>query len=135
MLYKKLALLAKLQNVSQKRIAEGCGLSRISIYRFFSGKTELKVTDFVELLDILGLDVEKQVDARLTAKLNNQAPSKEPVLADASLILKSLRSNVRKALLEQISWWGQSSPDREILTAVGRIKDHLRETPIPLEGA
>lgn len=62
---KKIALIAKSKGFTQKNLAQQCNLSRITIHRFFNGQTQLKCNDLMNLLDILGIDVESQVNLAL----------------------------------------------------------------------
>lgn len=62
----KVALLASKLRVKQTQLAEGCGISRISVNRFFRGRSEIRASDLVKVLDALGIDLNFEIDRRLT---------------------------------------------------------------------
>lgn len=53
-----LGKLAKQKRKKQTDLAKSCGISRISINRFFRGKSEIRATDLTRLLTELGIDLE-----------------------------------------------------------------------------
>jgi transcriptional regulator with XRE-family HTH domain len=61
----KLSHVAKAKGISQQKIADICKISRISVHRFFKGQTELKATDFMNLLDTLGISIEYKINEAL----------------------------------------------------------------------
>lgn len=138
-LSKKVALLAKANNITQKQIAEHCQISRITVHRFFSGKTEVRSSDFVKMLGLMGIDVTGQLDTRLsgstTITSTDTLADDEPLSSDIAIVLSNLKQTVRKALLEQILWWGQTSSDEPVITAVNRIKKYIKENSTQLEEA
>lgn len=62
---KKIALIAKSKGFTQKNLAQKCNVSRITIHRFFNGQTQLKCNDLMNLLGILGIDIESQLNFML----------------------------------------------------------------------
>ncbi len=136
-LSKKVALLAKAQNITQKQIAEHCEISRITVHRFFSGKTEVRSSDFVKMLELMGINITGQLENRLSSKDGGAAvltpANSDPVFDDIAIVLNNLKSTVRKALLEQILWWGQTSETEPVVTAVNRLKKYIKDSPSQLE--
>lgn len=134
-LYKKVALLAKSKKISQKELANYCKISRITVHRFLNGKTEIRSGDFVKMLELLGIDVTKNLESNLLGTENeaNNIEDSGPLFTDVNLVLKNLKNTVRRALLEQITWWGQTSPQEDIVTASHRIKDYIRQNQIQNE--
>lgn len=57
--------LAKKKKIKQTDLAEKSKISRISVNRFFRGKSEVRATDLVNLLDLLGIDVRDQILEKL----------------------------------------------------------------------
>lgn len=53
----RLKVLASIKKISQENIAKQCGISRISVHRFFKGQTELKCTDFINLCSVIGVNI------------------------------------------------------------------------------
>jgi transcriptional regulator with XRE-family HTH domain len=65
----QLSILASLRGVSQVDLAKQCRISRISINRFFRGRSELKAGDLMRLLTILGIDVQSKIEQELRTDL------------------------------------------------------------------
>jgi transcriptional regulator with XRE-family HTH domain len=65
----QLSILASLRGVSQVDLAKQCRISRISINRFFRGRSELKAGDLMRLLTILGIDIQSKIEQELRTDL------------------------------------------------------------------
>lgn len=65
----QLSVLANLKGVSQVDLAKQCQISRISINRFFRGRSELKAGDLMRLLTILGIDIQSKIEQELRSDL------------------------------------------------------------------
>ena len=61
----RVAELASRLKVKQTRIAQDCEISRISVNRFFRGRSEIRATDLVNVLKVLGIDLEQEIERRL----------------------------------------------------------------------
>lgn len=61
----QVAQLANQLKVKQTRIAQDCEISRISVNRFFRGRSEIRATDLVNVLKVLGIDLEQEIGKRL----------------------------------------------------------------------
>lgn len=61
----QVAQLANRMKVKQTRIAQDCEISRISVNRFFRGRSEIRASDLVNVLRVLGIDLEKEIANRL----------------------------------------------------------------------
>lgn len=62
----QVAQLANRMKVKQTRIAQDCEISRISVNRFFRGRSEIRATDLVNVLKVLGIDLQQEIDKRLS---------------------------------------------------------------------
>ena len=62
---RRVAQLATRMKVKQTRIAHDCEISRISVNRFFRGRSEIRATDLVNVLKVLGIDLETEIQKRL----------------------------------------------------------------------
>jgi hypothetical protein len=62
----RVSKLASRMKVKQTRIAQDCEISRISVNRFFRGRSEIRATDLVNVLKVLGIDLESEIQKRLT---------------------------------------------------------------------
>ncbi|MGE3388120.1 MAG: helix-turn-helix domain-containing protein [Bdellovibrionales bacterium] len=65
----QLSVLANIKGVSQVTLARQCKISRISINRFFRGRSELKAGDLLRLLTILGIDIQAEIEQHLKVDL------------------------------------------------------------------
>lgn len=61
----RVAQLASRLKVKQTRIAQDCEISRISVNRFFRGRSEIRATDLVNVLKVLGINLEEEIEKRL----------------------------------------------------------------------
>ena len=57
----KLKVIYNSRGYSQQQVADHCGISRISVHRFFNGTTELKVSDFIKMLTLLDIDLNGKI--------------------------------------------------------------------------
>ncbi len=68
----QLSVLANLKGVSQATLAKECRISRISVNRFFRGRSELKAGDLLRLLSLLGINIQSEIEQRLSLDLLNK---------------------------------------------------------------
>ena len=61
----RVAQLANRMKVKQTRIAQDCEISRISVNRFFRGRSEIRASDLVNVLKVLGIDLQQDIEKRL----------------------------------------------------------------------
>jgi transcriptional regulator with XRE-family HTH domain len=64
----QVAQLANRLKVKQTRIAQDCEISRISVNRFFRGRSEIRATDLMNVLKVLGIDLKEEIERRLDPK-------------------------------------------------------------------
>ena len=69
LLGQQLSVLASIKGVSQVTLAKECNISRISINRFFRGRSELKAGDLMRLLSLLGIDIQAEIEQHLKVDL------------------------------------------------------------------
>lgn len=62
----RVAQLASRMKVKQTRIAKDCDISRISVNRFFRGRSEIRASDLVNVLRVLGIDLNQEIERRLS---------------------------------------------------------------------
>ncbi|MGE0526637.1 MAG: helix-turn-helix domain-containing protein [Bdellovibrionales bacterium] len=62
----QVAQLANRLKVRQTRIAQDCEISRISVNRFFRGRSEIRASDLVNVLKVLGIDLQQEIERRMT---------------------------------------------------------------------
>lgn len=125
----KLSHLAKLKGITQGELALKTGVSRITINRFFTGKSEIKAGDLSRLVGILGIDLEAQIDAEFEKQMGGAVAAGPPIAVskDIEMILGSLEAPVKKTLLEQIHWWGKSVTNSQSEKALQRLQSYINE--------
>jgi DNA-binding phage protein len=65
-----IAHIARSKKITQTSIAKSCGISRVCLHRFFTGKTEVKATTFLNILEVLGLEFRKQIHHEIVSQYN-----------------------------------------------------------------
>lgn len=123
----KLSIIAKSKGLTQNEIALRCGVSRISIHRFFNGRTELKASDLFNVLDVLGISIDHEIENSLSGALEGKSLSQDPIYRDVCRILQSSTRQIRKTLFEQISWWVRSLACPDSQESTHRIQQYVRE--------
>jgi transcriptional regulator with XRE-family HTH domain len=79
-------LLAKKQKISQKQLAAYCNISRITVHRFFAGKTQVRAEVFVKMVELLGIDILGQLEAASFHELMSSSSSVASTAPEASPI-------------------------------------------------
>lgn len=90
---------------SQQEVANHCGVSRITIQRFFSGKTEIGALDLVKVLKLLGIDIVSQLKEQDERILKGRGIQREESLYKAINYLENFEPEVKETIVEQIHWW------------------------------
>lgn len=120
-------MIAKSKGFTQKEIAEKCGLSRITIHRYFNGKTDLRSHEMVKVLKLLGVDIEQELQHLIEGSLTGVSVKKSSIYNDISLVLQNLDEQTQKTLMEQISWWGQANTNIKEHKSLKRISEYIQE--------
>jgi len=64
-LRQRIKLLLKASGYTQLSAAKKLGVARITIHRYLNGHTDLKSTDFCNLVKLLGFDVAEEIEVNL----------------------------------------------------------------------
>jgi len=129
-LAEKLAILAKSKGFSQSDLAHKIDISRVSINRFFKGKSSIRTRDLVQLLQALDIDLEEVVTQKLEAKDKvSETARKETVYEDLISVIESLDSNARSNVFEQVIWWGRCVLNESARKASDRLYSQVNKTP------
>lgn len=56
-----ITIMLKQRGITQGKAAERMGISRIALNRFLNGRSQLRTNDFINLLLILGIDMEREL--------------------------------------------------------------------------
>lgn len=110
----KLAILAKSKGISQSELAEQIDISRVSVNRFFKGKSSIRTKDLIQLLRVLDVDLEEVIEQKLESKLGGGQKNQEgahsgypQVYSDLISIIDNLDPSARSNVFEQVIWWGR----------------------------
>jgi len=93
---KKVRALSQSVGVSQKDLALNMGLKPSQLNLYFNDRAEMKASRFVELLELLGIDIDHLLEERLHRLRENS----ETIIDDSNLYTKlgRLRGAKRKSL-------------------------------------
>ena len=122
----KIAQLAKSKGFTQSQIAQKCGVSRITIQRFFNGKTEIRSGDLEKILNILNLDLSSDVDYLINSQRYQIPHSLTQVKGDLILLMESLSPEVRKTILDNICWWTETSDNDALQQSTQKLKSFVK---------
>lgn len=123
----RLSVLANLMKLSQGKLAQTCKISRISVNRFFKGHSEIRASDFVSMLEQLGIDIESLIEQRIQVCLRDHDKDQPPLYKDVALVWSDLDNQAQKSLLEQMIWLGQTSRSRHSQHATLRLQSYLSQ--------
>ena len=101
----RLAVLSKSAGLTQDEIAKRCQISRITINRFFKGRTEIRSGDLVQLLSLFGIDVLALLDDKIERKMSGKSMTESTESKQIAKALEELDPQVSRTILDQISWW------------------------------
>ncbi len=96
---RKVSLLAKALDVSQTELANQSGVSRVSLNRFFRGQSELRLSDLVSILEVLGIDLESIIQSKLSAVTGEKSSNLGGLGSEIELILQSMSPLGRRSYL------------------------------------
>lgn len=125
----KLATLAKSKGLSQGKLAEKIDVSRVSINRFFKGKSSIRTRDLVLLLKVLDIDLEEMISQKLQSEMDGEA-SQEEIYSDLISILDHLDNHARSSVIEQVVWWGRCGLNETTRKASDRLHATLSQSPL-----
>lgn len=125
----KLATLAKSRGLSQGKLAEKIDVSRVSINRFFKGKSSIRTRDLVLLLKVLDIDLEQMIAQKLQSEIDGDT-GQEEIYNDLISILDHLDHHARSSVIEQVVWWGRCGLNETTRKASDRLHATLNQNPL-----
>jgi transcriptional regulator with XRE-family HTH domain len=108
----RLSILAKGLGMTQEEIATRLKISRITINRFFKGRTEIRSGDLNQLLQLFGIDVGQLLDERIERLVKGKSIHAVREHSEASRVLEDLDPNVSRTIVDQINWWRSAGQKR-----------------------
>lgn len=97
----RLSVLAKSAGLTQEEIATRLQISRITINRYFKGRTEIRSGDLVKLLGLFGIDIAALLDGRIEELLKGKASGNSGVSHSDETAQKNYKS---RAANESAIW-------------------------------
>lgn len=101
----RLSILAKGLGMTQEDIAARLKISRITINRFFKGRTEIRSGDLNQLLQLFGIDVGQMLDERIERLVKGKSIHAVREHTEVSKVLEDLDPQVTRTIVDQINWW------------------------------
>lgn len=132
----KLAILAKSKGISQSELAEQIDISRVSINRFFKGKSSIRTKDLIQLLRVLDIDLEEVIEQQLNSKLSGgsqegmQSQGHSQVYEDLISVIENLDSQARSNVFEQVIWWGRCVLNEPARKASERLHSQIHRSNV-----
>ncbi len=127
----KLSVLAKNKGLTQERIAKECNISRVSINRFFRGKSDLRTHDLLRLLAVLDIHLENEIDLAFLENGGGRqralSSEERTLYRDLIFILNSLSPLIQATLLEQICWWGRAQSEEVDPLSTSRTAQYIEK--------
>lgn len=105
----RLSILAKGMGLTQEEIANRLKISRITINRFFKGRTEIRSGDLNQLLQLFGIEVGALLDEKIERLVKGKNLHVLPSHNEVSRALEELDPQVTKTIVDQINWWRSAS--------------------------
>ncbi|MCB0407615.1 MAG: helix-turn-helix domain-containing protein [Bdellovibrionales bacterium] len=122
----KLATLAKSKGYSQGRLAEEIDISRVSINRFFKGKSSIRTRDLIQLLKVLDIDLEDLI-AQKVASMGVPSEDENGFYQDVIAVIERLDPKAKSNLIEQVVWWGKCVLNDQAREASYRLQTSLHQ--------
>lgn len=120
---KRLGVLAKAKELKQTDLAAKIGLSLSQVNRFFSGQTEIKGDKLVLLMAELGIDLNSQIDTKISQASGVKIQKTESFGEIVEQMAKALKPNKREALIEFIAAYGSMNMSPEAKTKTRQLKE------------
>ena len=125
----KIASLAKTKGLSQGKLAEKIDVSRVSINRFFKGKSSIRTKDLVQLLKVLDIDLEDLIEQKLEKEAFGDVSQNE-MYEDLKSIMDNLDTKARSSVIEQVVWWGRCVINDQTRQATDRLQSTLSQNMV-----
>jgi len=129
----KLSILAKSKGISQSDLAQQIDISRVSVNRFFKGKSSIRTRDLIQLLKVLDIDLEELIESKLESKLSkqevpSQVSTQSQVYEDLISVIENLDSQARSNVFEQVIWWGRCVLNEPARKASERLHSQIHQS-------
>lgn len=118
----KLSTLVRSLGITQEDLAKKCQISRVTLNRYFRGKTELRSKDLLQILSVLGVDIETKIDQKLQGFKEHTS---HPVYNELITLFESLDQLTKTTLLEQILWWSQLHTTQ--IPTTPRVNEYIKQ--------
>lgn len=120
-LNEKLLILAKAKNKTQAEIADDLGMQPSHINRYFNGGSDLMASNFVGILKVLGIDVEKLASEEIKVIAGITDSDIKDVNSSVIFLLNSLDEIGRQTMLKHLHWVAEKTSKKRIPEQVTSI--------------
>lgn len=100
-LHKKVAMVARALEISQTKLADRSGISRVPLNRFLRGQSELRAGDFVRLMHALDINIEEILHRRLL-EIMGDADSFSQLSEDFQHVFEQLTPMGRRSFIANL---------------------------------
>lgn len=115
--------LAQTKGLSVKDISEQSGVHKTRLYGYFKGNNDLLGEKLIELLNTVGISLEKVIQQELTDTINGETPT-DSLGSDLEIILDALSPMEQKTLLNTIIRKANMNYAEGIDDALNRVEDY-----------
>lgn len=119
--------LRKLSDRSVASLARACGSSPPAIGNFLHGKSELGSSKLFQILEELGIPLQKQIRRKLQEKTGFVDPRANDLVKDIVFLFGKLNASNRKIVLASLSKPLARSKDKLVSASLKRVKARMSE--------
>ena len=119
---KKLGMLAKAKGVSQTHIAKTIGLSLSQVNRFFQGQTEIKAEKLIQLMSVLGINIEEIVNFEIAQASGIHISRPNAFGESVEKIARSMKTTKREALIDFFTSYALQNADKKYKSEILDLK-------------
>ena len=113
-LNEKLLILAKAKDLTQSRIASEVGMQPSHINRYFNGASDITSGHFVDILRVLGIDVEKQTSEQLKVLAGLSDHNVSDLNSGILFLFNTLDEIGKQTMLKHLYWVAEKTSKKKI---------------------
>lgn len=125
---RKVSLLMKALDKNQTLISEEADLSRVSLNRFLRGQSELRLSDFIQIMRVLGVDIEKVLNDRLAEATGEKGGKLKGYGPDVELVLNAVSRLGKQSYLGHLVAYAELLGPQIPLQTYKRLKAEYETT-------
>ncbi len=126
-LHDKLLILAKAKGLTQAEIAKKVGMNSTHINRYFKGSSDLVSDHFVNIVTVLGIDIDYAVTAELTKLTSDENNDVSDLSSSVSFLLNSLDDIGKQTVLNQLLWAAKTAAQAKGKSFPKSLEDKIKK--------